>query len=164
MFEFADAPLLTLAGQLLGVIHPGLGVVITSGAIMAQQAGMLPAAVLMGRKADRWGHRPLLLAAFAIVPMQGVLSALVHGTAGLIAIQALGGAGVGLFAALTPLLLADVMQGTGRYNLAQGAVATMRALGVTSSGLATELVVGRFGYDAAFLGCAAIAGGALALL
>ena len=62
----------------------------------------------------------------------------------------LGGIGVGLFTALNPLLLSDLMRGTGRYNLAQGAIATILSLGVSSSGLVTELVVGRFGYDAAF--------------
>ena len=40
----------------------------------------------------------------------------------------------------------------------------MLSLGVSSSGLATELVVGRFGYDAAFYASAAVGAVALALL
>ena len=42
LFEFAAGPMLTLAGQKLGMLHPGLGLVITSACIVAQQAGMLP--------------------------------------------------------------------------------------------------------------------------
>lgn len=164
MIEFADPPLLTLAAQRLGASHAGLGVVMTSACIAAQQAGMLPAAILVGRWADRVGHRLLLLAGFAIVAVQGVLTSLGIGPYWLISLQVFGGIGVGLFSALTPLLLADVMEGTGRYNLAQGAVATLSSLGATSSGLASEVVVAGLGYDAAFLGCAAVAGAAFALL
>ncbi len=164
LLEFADAPLLTLAAQRLGAQHPGLGVVMTSACVMAQQAGMLPAALLVGRRGDAWGHRRLLLAGFALVVVQGVLTALGDGIAWLIAVQVLGGVGIGLFNALTPLLLADVTEGTGHYNLAQGATATLRALGVTSSGLAAELATVQFGYDASFFGCGGIAVLALLLL
>jgi MFS family permease len=165
LFDFSMAPLLTLAGQRLGVLHDGLGIVMTSACIVAQQAGMLPAALLMGRRADRWGHKLMLAGGFALVPVQGVLLALLgDGTAWLIGLQFLGGLGVGLYSAMIPLLLADVTQGTGHYNLAQGVVATLRSLGAASSGLAAELVVARLGYDAAFLGCAGIGAAALALL
>ena len=40
-------------------------------------------------------------------------------------IQLLDGIGAGVFGALTPLVIADNMRGTGRYNLAQGAIATV---------------------------------------
>ena len=42
-------------------------------------------------------------------------------------------------------------------------MATMRALGVTTSGLASELWVEHFGYTAAFLACGVLGGGAVAL-
>ncbi|MDA8249111.1 MAG: MFS transporter [Rhodospirillales bacterium] len=164
LLEFADAPLLTLAAQKLGVTHPGMGVVMTSACIMAQQAGMLPAAILMGRLADRTGHRKLLLAGTVLIVAQGLLTAFFNDLVILIGLQVIGGVGIGLFTALTPLLLADATQGTGRYNLSQGAIATMRALGVTSSGLATEMVVKHIGYAAAFYGCAGVAALALLLL
>ena len=164
LFEFAAGPMLTLAGQKMGMLHPGLGLVITSACIVAQQAGMLPSAILVGRVADRLGHRTLLLAAFAVLPVQGILSTLGDSVAFLVAIQFLGGIGVGLFTALNPLLLSDLMRGTGRYNLAQGAIATVLSLGVSSSGLVTELIVGRFGYAAAFCTSAAVGAAALVLL
>lgn len=164
LLEFSDAPLLTLAAQKLGASHAGLGVVMTSACIMAQQAGMLPAAMLVGRLADRTGHRALLLAGTALIVVQGVLEAYAGGLYLLIGVQWLGGVGIGLFAALTPLLLSDATQGTGRYNLSQGMIGTMRALGVTSSGLATEMVVKHYGYDWAFYGCAGFSALALLLL
>src|SRR5689334_7495029 len=63
-----------------------------------------------------------------------------------------------------PLIVADLMRGTGRYNLALGAVATLQGIGASLSGLAAGLIVDRFGYEAAFLGAGAVAGIALLLL
>ena len=53
--------------------------------------------------------------------------------------------------AYTPLVIADIMRGTGRYNLAQGAIATVQGIGASLSGLAAGVIVDRFGYSAAFL-------------
>jgi hypothetical protein len=73
----------------------------------------------------------------------------------------LSGGAPGLLTALTPLLLADATVGTGRYNRAQGLVATLSA---ASSAIAAEFVVGRFGYNSTFLGCALIAAVGLLVL
>jgi hypothetical protein len=79
-------------------------------------------------------------------------------------VQVFGGVGTGLFAALTPLWLADATRGTGRYNFSQGAMATMRGLGTTTSGLVSELMVEHLGYVPAFLGCGVIGAAAAMLL
>ena len=44
-----------------------------------------------------------------------------------------------------------MMRGTGRYNLAQGAIATVQGIGASLSGLAAGVIVDHFGYSAAFL-------------
>ncbi len=62
------------------------------------------------------------------------------------------------------LLIADVMRGTGRYNLAQGAVATMQGIGASLSGVIAGGIVDHAGYGAAFLTAGGIAGAALVLL
>ena len=66
-------------------------------------------------------------------------------------VQVLDGVGAGIFGALTPLVIADIMRGTGRYNLAQGAIATVQGIGASLSGLAAGMIVDQFGYSAAFL-------------
>jgi sugar phosphate permease len=50
------------------------------------------------------------------------------------------------------------MGGTGRYNVAQGAVATVQGIGASLSGLVVGEIVDHFGYSAAFvtLGVAAL--------
>jgi MFS family permease len=75
-----------------------------------------------------------------------------------------GGFGTGLFSALTPVWLAHATRGSGRYSLSQGVMATMRALGATSSGLISELLVEHFGYTVAFLCCGVVAAAGAALL
>jgi hypothetical protein len=100
-----------------------------SACIIAAQLVMLPIALLVGRAADTWGRKPLFLAGFAILPIRAVLYTLSDNSFWLIGVQALDGVGAGIFGALTPLVIADIMRGTGRYNLAQGAIATVLGIG-----------------------------------
>jgi hypothetical protein len=56
------------------------------------------------------------------------------------------------------------MRGTGRYNIAQGVVATVQGVGASSSGLVARLIVDNFCYTAAFGEAAVAAAIALAVL
>jgi hypothetical protein len=49
-------------------------------------------------------------------------------------------------------VIADIMRGTGRYNLAQGAIATMVGNGASLSGRVAGVLADRFGYSATFGG------------
>jgi MFS family permease len=159
LFHLANAALLPLVGQKLAAAHPQEATAMMSACIVAAQLVMLPIAVLVGRTADTWGRKPLFLAGFAVLPLRAVLYTLSDNSLWLIGVQVLDGVGAGIFGALTPLVIADIMRGTGRYNLAQGAIATVQGIGAASSGLAAGVIVDRFGYSAAFL-----AAGAAALL
>ena len=164
LFHFANAPLLPLVGQKLALANKSLATAMMSSCIIAAQLVMLPIALFAGRKADEWGRKPVLLIGFAILPLRALLYTLSNDSAWLIAVQLLDGVGAGIWGVLTPLVVADVMRATGRYNLALGAVATAQGVGVSLSGLAAGLIVDHFGYDAAFATSAAIAFAALAVL
>jgi MFS family permease len=151
LFHFANAPLLPLVGQKLAAAYPDEATAMMSTCIIAAQLVMLPIALLVGRTADTWGRKPLFLVGFAILPIRAALYTLSDNSFWLIGVQLLDGVGAGIFGALTPLVIADIMRGTGRYNLAQGAIATMQGIGASLSGLAAGLVVDHFGYSAAFL-------------
>jgi len=56
------------------------------------------------------------------------------------------------------------MRGTGRYNLAQGAVATVQGIGASVSGLVAGEIVDHFGYSPAFIALGVVAAVALAIL
>jgi MFS family permease len=149
---------------MLTVTGHGSSSLMISACVIVAQGGMLPAALVVGRVADRLGHRPLLLTAFAILPIQALLMTLGDSLPWLLSLQFLGGLGIGVLVALTPLLLADATAGTGRYNLAQGAIATMSSIGAVSSGLAAEFIIGQFGYRPAFVFCGGVAAIALLLV
>jgi MFS family permease len=163
LFHFANAALLPLVGQKLAAAYPKEATAMMSSCIVAAQLVMLPIALLVGRKADVWGRKPLFLAGFAILPIRAALYTLSDNSFWLIGVQLLDGIGAGIFGALTPLVIADIMRGTGRYNLAQGAVATLQGIGASLSGLAAGLIVDRFGYSAAFLTLGAAASVAFAV-
>jgi hypothetical protein len=126
LFHFANAPLLPLVGQKLAAAYPKEATAMMSICIVAAQAVMLPIALLVGHKADTWGRKPLFLAGFAILPIRAVLYTLSDNSFWLIGVQLLDGVGAGIFGALAPLVIADIMRGTGRYNLALGAIATVQ--------------------------------------
>jgi MFS family permease len=151
LFHFANAPLLPLVGQKLAQANPVWATAMMSSCIIAAQLIMLPVALAVGRTADRIGRKPILLVGFAVLPVRALLYTFSDNSAWLIGVQLLDGIGAGIFGAITPLLIADLMRGTGRYNLAQGAVATTQGVGASLSGLAAGVIVDHLGYSVAFL-------------
>ncbi len=162
LFHLANAALLPLVGQKLAAAYPEEATAMMSACIVAAQVVMAPIALLVGRTADSWGRKPLFLAGFAILPVRAALYPLSDDGFWLVGVQLLDGVGAGIFGALTPLVIADLMRGTGRYNLALGAVVTAQGIGASLSGLAAGVIVDHYGYTVAFLSLGAAA--ALALI
>lgn len=164
LFHLANAPLLPLVGQKLATAHKELATALMSACVIAAQLIMLPIALAVGARADRYGRKPILLIGFAVLPLRAVLYTLSNHAWWLIGVQLLDGVGAGIFGAITPLLVADLMRGTRHYNLALGAITTMQGIGASCGGLIAGIIVDRFGYTPAFLTAAAIAAVALAAL
>ena len=164
LFHFANAPLLPLVGQKLAAAHPQAATAMMSTCIVAAQLVMLPIALFVGHTANSWGRKPLFLLGFGILPIRAVLYTFSDDSAWLIGVQLLDGVGAGVYGALSPLVIADLMRGTGRYNLALGAIATVQGIGASVSGLVTGEIVDHFGYSAGFLALAAVAAVALTVL
>jgi MFS family permease len=162
LFHLANAAMLPLVGQKLAAAYPEEATAMMSACIVAAQMVMAPIALLVGRTADSWGRKPLFLAGFAILPIRAVLYTFSDNSFWLVGVQLLDGVGAGIFGALTPLVIADIMRGTGRYNLAQGAVATVQGIGASVSGLIAGVIVDHYGYTVTFLSLGAVA--ALALI
>jgi len=157
LFHLANAAMLPLVGQKLALLHRGYESAMMSACIIAAQFVMLPVALCCGACADRIGRRPLLLTAFAILPMRGVLYTLNDAPEWLIAVQLLDGVGAGALGVLVPLLVADLTRGTGRFNLSFAAVATTGGIGAAVSNAGAGAIVVAAGYDTAFLALAVVA-------
>jgi MFS family permease len=151
LFNFANTPLLPLVGQELAFRFPGAATAMLSLCMIAAQGVMLPIAIWVGANADRLGRRPIFLVGLAALAIRTALYVMSDNPYWLLAIQFLDGVGAGVYEALLPLVIADVMRGTGRYNLAQGAVAAVAGVGAAISAVAAGAVVDRLGYSAAFL-------------
>ena len=164
MFHFANAAMLPSVGQLLThVVGTDYATSLIAACIVAAQLVMVPVAVLVGARADRWGRKPFFLAAFGILAARGVLYTLSDDPFWLVAVQLLDGFGAGIFGALFPVVVADLTRGTGRFNVAQGAVATAQGIGAAFSATFAGVIIVTGGYSAAFLALAAVAGAGFAL-
>jgi MFS family permease len=156
LFHFANAAMLPLLSQKLALDHPGREAALTSAAIIIAQFVMIPMSLLVAH-ADRIGRKPLLLLALVALVARGLLFALSGNAGWLLAVQVLDGIGIGVFDALLPLILADTMRGTGRYNVARGILGTVQGIGGSLSQGAAGLVVAYAGYEAAFFMLAGVA-------
>ena len=149
--------MLPLVGQKLALQDENLGTSLMSACIIAAQIVMVPMAMLVGAKADRWGRKPLFLAALLILPIRGALYTLSDNDVWLVGVQLLDGVGAGIFGAIFPVIVADLMRGTGRFNVAQGAIITAQEHRRCAVDDARRPRRRQAGYSAAFLTLAAIA-------
>jgi MFS family permease len=156
-FHLANGSMLGLVAQKLALAFPGQTIALTAACAIAAQSVMVPAAMLAARRADDWGRKPLLLAAFVALALRGVLYTVWDHPGWLITVQLLDGVGAGLIGALFPVVVADLTRGSGHFNAAQGAVGTVHAVGGVISGALGGSIVVMAGYHAAFLTLAGFA-------
>jgi MFS family permease len=161
LFHFSNAAMLPLVGQKLALVNRELGTTLMSVCIIAAQAVMVPVAVLVGRKADSWGRKPIFATALAVLAIRGALYPLSDNPYWLVSVQLLDGVGAGIFGALFPLVVADLTRGTGHFNVSQGAIATAAGLGGALSAAAAGFIVVGAGYSTAFLFLAGVAAAGL---
>jgi MFS family permease len=163
LFHFANAPMLPLVAQKLALAHPAYETGVAAAAILLAQISTIAMALVVTR-ANAFGRKPLLLAAFAALTLRGALCVAFADPNWLFAVQLLDGVGTDLFDALLPLILADIMAGTGDYSLARGAVSTVQGIGGAGNQFAAGAIVSASGYDAAFLTLGAVAAAGLMLV
>jgi MFS family permease len=163
LFHFANAAMLPLVGQKLALQDKNLGTSLMAACILAAQFVMVPMAMLVGAKADAWGRKPFFLIALAVLILRGCLYPLSENPFWLVGVQLLDGVGAGIYGAIFPVIVADLMRGTGRFNVAQGAVITAQGIGAALSTSVAGFIVVHAGYSAAFLTLAGVAAAGLAL-
>jgi predicted MFS family arabinose efflux permease len=117
-----------------------------------------------GRPGEDLGRRPLLLSGFAALPIRALLFAWTTDPMALIAAQVLDGISGAMLGVLTALVVADLTNGTGRFNLAQGFIGTMSGIGASLSTTLSSQIAGSLGRAAGFLSISAVALAAALLL
>jgi MFS family permease len=164
LFQLANASILPLLGERLVHAEARWSSLVLSALIVVPQIVVAALAPWVGRTAESWGRRPLLLIGIGVVPIRSALLALTSDPTLLIAIQVLDGLSGATLGVLTALVIADVTKGTGRFNLAQGVVGTLSGVGASLSTSMSGFIVSRYGDVAGFLSVSAIGLIAVAIL
>ncbi len=164
LFQLANASILPLAGESLAHAEGRQSSLVLSALIIAPQIIVALLAPWAGRTANSWGRRPLLLLGLGVVPIRALFFGTVTDPALLVAVQALDGITGATLGVLTALVVADITNGTGRFNLLQGLIGTLSGIGASLSTSLSGFAVQKFGHTAGFLGVAAVALAAVAIL
>ena len=105
-----------------------------------------------------------MLLCFAALALRGVLFALVSSPYLVVAVQVLDGVCAAVLGVILPLVVADVMRGTGRFNLGLGIVGSAVGIGAALSTTLAGFMMDRFGSSLAFWSLAGVAVCGLALV
>jgi MFS family permease len=159
LFHLANAAMFPLMASVLTTRSSKWAI---AAGIVGPQALVAVFSPWVGRKACTWGRRPLLLVAFATLPIRGILFGLVTSPYSVIAVQLLDGVAGAVLAVTVTLIVVDLTRGTGHFNLGQGIIGTTMGIGGALSPTLAGYVSDRFGSATAFFGLAAIAAVGLA--
>jgi MFS family permease len=157
LFHLANSAMLPLMGSVVTMRSAHWATLIIAACIVVPQLLVAALSPWVGRNAETWGRRPLLLIGFAALPIRGLLFATVRDPSLLLAVQLLDGVTAAVFAVMVPLVVADLTRGTGHFNLGQGILGTAVGIGASLSATLAGLVTDRFGSPAAFSSLAVIA-------
>ncbi|WP_246282482.1 MFS transporter [Paraburkholderia caffeinitolerans] len=161
LFHFGNAAMLPLAGQMIAKAAPGQDIVGLGACMIAAQLVMVAVAASVGRAVRAGvGRRKIFLVALAVLPVRGLLFALTDNPWAVIGIQLLDGVSAGIFGVIATVIASDLMRGTGRFNLAQGATSLAVGIGAGLSNVISGLIVDRFGFAAGFLALSMVAAAA----
>ena len=164
LFQLADASMLPLIGENLAITVKAASSLWMSGLIVVPQIVVALFAPWVGYHSEKRGRKPLLLIGFAAEPVRAALLAFGNGYALLVGAQLLSGVTGAVIGVLTVIVVADLTAGTGRFNLAQGAVGAAIGIAASLSTLGTGYLFEGIGSVGGFIAIAAVASAATALI
>jgi MFS family permease len=157
LFQFANASVLPLVVEALVYQGAQRSSLMVSALIILPQIIVALMAPWVGHQAKSWGRRPLLLIGFGALPIRALLFASVTDPSLLLCFQVLDGISGAVLGVLTALVVADLTSGSGRFNLAQGIVATASGIGASLSTTLFGLIAVSFGGTMVFVSIASVA-------
>ena len=164
LLQLANAAMLPLMAGVVTTRSSQWAPVLIAACIVVPQAIVAWTSPSVGRKAQQWGRRPLLLIGFAALAVRGLLFAVVSDPYLLVMVQVFDGITAAVFSVMVPLIVADVAFGSGHFNLAQGIVGTATGIGASLSTVLAGYVSDKFGSAVAFTGLACVAALGLAVI
>jgi predicted MFS family arabinose efflux permease len=157
LLQLANAAMLPLMAGIVTARSSASAPALIAASIIVPQAMVALISPSVGRMAQSWGRRPLLMLAFAALALRGSLFSMTSDPSMLVVIQALDGITAAVFGVMIPLIVADITYGSGHFNLAQGIVGTATGIGASLSPALAGYASDQFGHNIAFMGLAAVA-------
>ena len=161
LFTFANAPMLMLISGTLTAqgTNPSL---LIAACIVLPQIIVAFASPAVGRFAERYGRRIILMVGFSMLPLRCLFFSATQNPTLLVAVQVLDGIAASCFGIMVPLIVSDVAGRSGHFNLSLGAVGFGIGIGGTLSTPAAGWLADHFGTRMAFFALLGV--GVLALL
>jgi MFS family permease len=150
LFTFANAPLLMLISGTLTAKGSNPSLLIAA-CIVLPQIIVAFASPAVGRFAERYGRRIILIVGFSMLPLRCVLFTATQNPTLLVAVQVFDGIAAACFGIMVPLIVSDVAGRSGHFNLSLGAVGFGIGIGSTLSTPAAGWLADHFGTRSAFL-------------
>jgi MFS family permease len=164
LFHLGNAAMLPLAASVVTMHSNKWATALIAACIVVPQIIVAVFSPWVGRKAEQWGRKPLLLLGFVALPVRGVLFAAIVSPWLLVGVQVLDGVSAAVMGVLLPIVVADVTHRTGHFNAALGAAGTAAGIGASISPSLAGFTIDFFGGQAAFLLLAAVAALGTAIL
>src|ERR1700716_1414792 len=164
LLQLANAAMLPLMAGVVTTRSSQWAPVLIAACIIVPQAIVALMSPSVGRMAQQWGRRPLLLTGFAALAVRGLPFATVHDPYLLVAVQVFDGITAAVFSVMVPLIVADVAFGSGHFSLAQGILGTAVGIGASLSNVLAGYASDQFGSTVAFAGLAGVAATGLLMI
>ena len=151
LFHLGNAAIVPLYGMTaVSSSHAnGPGFVATT--IVIAQGVMVVASLVAMQVVEKKNYWLILLLSFLVLPLRGLFAFVFTSWWGITPVEILDGIGIGLQSVAVPGMVARSLYGTGRVNLAQGAVITVQGAGAAFSPALGGWIAEWIGFAPAFL-------------
>jgi len=151
IFHLGNAAIVPLYGMSATSDGKANGPGLVATLVVIAQGVMVVASIVAMRVAEKRNYWLLLLISFLVLPLRGIVAFFFTGWWGAVPVEILDGIAIGLQGVAVPGMVARSLYGTGRVNLAQGAVITIQGAGAAISPAFGGWIAQWVGYSPAFL-------------
>lgn len=164
LFTFANAAMLPLASGAITKRAAEEASLLIAACIVIPQIVVAVISPTVGRLAETRGRKFVLLLGFSILPIRGVLLALIGDPMMVVLVQALDGIAAACFGVMMPLVTTDIAARSGHLNLSLGFMGFSVGIGATLSTTIAGWLADTFGEPVAFFGLASVGMAAVLLV
>jgi MFS family permease len=161
LFQLGNASLLPLAATEFTRRAGAQAALVTAAAVIGPQLLAAALSPHIGRAAEGYGRRLVLMAGLAAVPLRAIALASAGAVPPMLAAQLLDGIGAATLGVMVPLIVADITHHGGRFNFALGLSGLAASLGASLSTTVSGTIADAAGLPTAFLALAAAGLGAI---